>query len=59
MDFPLPSGMADDAYLTTLAEALNLALRLYTPDLILYQAGVEQALHGRPDGCRGQGRQSG
>lgn len=31
MDFPLPSGMADDAYLTTLAEALNLALRLYTP----------------------------
>ncbi|HDX8453127.1 histone deacetylase [Aeromonas hydrophila] len=41
MDFPLPSGMADDAYLTTLAEALNLALRLYTPDLILYQAGVD------------------
>jgi acetoin utilization deacetylase AcuC-like enzyme len=31
LDFPLPSGMADDAYLTTLAEALNLALRLYTP----------------------------
>ncbi|MFQ2190502.1 histone deacetylase family protein [Aeromonas jandaei] len=41
MDFPLPSGMQDDAYLTTLAEALNLALRLYTPDLILYQAGVD------------------
>ena len=41
MDFPLPSGMEDDAYLTTLAEALNLALRLYTPDLILYQAGVD------------------
>jgi hypothetical protein len=31
LDFPLPSGMADDAYLETLAEALNLALRLYTP----------------------------
>ncbi|WAF99142.1 histone deacetylase [Aeromonas dhakensis] len=41
MDFPLPSGMEDDAYLSTLAEALNLALRLYTPDLILYQAGVD------------------
>ncbi|WP_421233025.1 histone deacetylase [Aeromonas jandaei] len=41
MDFPLPSGMQDDAYLTTLAEALNLALRLYTPDLILYQSGVD------------------
>ena len=41
MDFPLPSGMQDDAYLTTLAEALNLALRLYAPDLILYQAGVD------------------
>ena len=41
MDFALPSGMADDAYLTTLTEALNLALRLYAPDLILYQAGVD------------------
>ncbi|MED7772219.1 histone deacetylase [Aeromonas dhakensis] len=41
MDFPLPSCMEDDAYLTTLAEALNLALRLYAPDLILYQAGVD------------------
>lgn len=41
MDFPLPSGMEDDAYLTTLAEALNLALRLYAQDLILYQAGVD------------------
>ncbi len=41
MDFPLPSGMEDDAYLTTLAQALDLALRLYAPDLILYQAGVD------------------
>ncbi len=41
LDFPLPSGMADDAYLTTLQQALSLALRLYSPDLILYQAGVD------------------
>ncbi len=41
LDFPLPSGMTDDAYLTTLQQALSLALRLYSPDLILYQAGVD------------------
>ncbi|MFM5397250.1 histone deacetylase [Aeromonas veronii] len=41
LDFPLPSSMADDAYLTTLQQALSLALRLYSPDLILYQAGVD------------------
>lgn len=41
LDFPLPSGMADDAYLTTLQQALVLALRLYSPDLVLYQAGVD------------------
>jgi len=41
LDFPLPSGMADDAYLTTLQQALSVALRLYSPDLILYQAGVD------------------
>jgi acetoin utilization deacetylase AcuC-like enzyme len=41
LDFPLPSGMADDAYLTTLEQALSLALRIYSPDLILYQAGVD------------------
>ncbi|MGN5288447.1 histone deacetylase family protein [Aeromonas sp. 11P] len=41
IDFPLPSGMTDDAYLTTLQQALSLALRLYSPDLILYQAGVD------------------
>ncbi|MGL6166170.1 MAG: histone deacetylase, partial [Aeromonas veronii] len=35
------SGMTDDAYLTTLQQALSLALRLYSPDLILYQAGVD------------------
>lgn len=41
LDFPLPSGITDDAYLTTLQQALSLALRLYSPDLILYQAGVD------------------
>ncbi|MEZ7008210.1 histone deacetylase [Aeromonas sp. S13(2024)] len=41
LDFPLPSGMTDDAYLTTLQQALSLALRLYSPDLIFYQAGVD------------------
>ncbi|GAJ47338.1 putative deacetylase [Aeromonas salmonicida subsp. masoucida NBRC 13784] len=33
--------MQDDAYLDTLAQALTLALRLYNPDLVLYQAGVD------------------
>ncbi|MDR7019005.1 histone deacetylase family protein [Aeromonas salmonicida] len=41
LDFALPSGMQDDAYLDTLAQALTLALRLYNPDLVLYQAGVD------------------
>ncbi|QJT30163.1 histone deacetylase [Aeromonas media] len=41
LDFALPSGMEDDTYLETLSQALNLALRLYRPDLILYQAGVD------------------
>jgi acetoin utilization deacetylase AcuC-like enzyme len=41
MDFALPSGMEDDAYLATLEQALTLAQRLYSPDLILYQAGVD------------------
>lgn len=41
LDFALPSGMGDDAYLETLAQALSLALRLHAPDLILYQAGVD------------------
>ena len=41
LDFPLPSGMEDDAYLETLDQALALAHRLYAPDFILYQAGVD------------------
>lgn len=41
LDFPLPTGMEDDAYLDTLAQALALAQRLYSPDLVLYQAGVD------------------
>ena len=41
LDFALPSGMEDDAYLETLDQALALAHRLYAPDFILYQAGVD------------------
>ncbi len=33
--------MEDDAYLETLDQALALAHRLYAPDFILYQAGVD------------------
>lgn len=31
--------MQDDAYLTMFEQVLSLALRLYSPHLILYQAG--------------------
>ncbi len=41
LDFPLPDGTGDEAYLETLEQALAMALRLYSPDLILYQAGVD------------------
>lgn len=41
MDFPLPKGMTDEAYLATLDEALNVAERLYAPDAIIYDAGVD------------------
>ncbi|MFR9718638.1 histone deacetylase [Aeromonas diversa] len=41
LDFPLPDGLQDGPYLETLEQGLALALRLYGPDLILYQAGVD------------------
>lgn len=41
MDFPLPKGMADDAYLATLDEALSVAERQYAPDAVIYDAGVD------------------
>ena len=41
MDFPLPKGMTDEPYLATLDEALSVAERLYAPDAIIYDAGVD------------------
>jgi acetoin utilization deacetylase AcuC-like enzyme len=41
MDFPLPKGMQDDAYLTTLEQALILAFRYAQPDAVIYDAGVD------------------
>lgn len=41
MDFPLPKGMTDDPYLTTLDEALCVVERLYAPDAVIYDAGVD------------------
>ncbi|GAA0731662.1 histone deacetylase family protein [Sphingomonas japonica] len=40
-DVALPDGVGDDAYLTTLAETLLPLVDDFTPDLILYQAGVD------------------
>ncbi|OFI32821.1 histone deacetylase [Alteromonas lipolytica] len=41
MDFPLPKGMTDDAYLAVLDEALSLISRVYVPDAVIYDAGVD------------------
>lgn len=41
MDFPLPKGTTDEIYLETVAQALDLACRLHTPDAIIYDAGVD------------------
>lgn len=41
LDVALPDGMDDRGYLETLDEALAVAFRLCSPDLILYQAGVD------------------
>ncbi|NVK58208.1 MAG: histone deacetylase [Alteromonadaceae bacterium] len=41
MDFPLPKAMGDDSYLNVLDEALITAQRLYSPDAIIYDAGVD------------------
>ncbi len=45
MDFPLPKAMGDDDYLNVLDEALTAAQRLYTPDAIIYDAGVDIHKH--------------
>lgn len=41
LDVALPAGIADQAYLAAVEEALTLVLRLYQPDLVLYDAGVD------------------
>jgi acetoin utilization deacetylase AcuC-like enzyme len=41
LDVPLPEGMADEAYLKTLATHLPELLTGFRPDLILYDAGVD------------------
>ncbi|WP_102797900.1 histone deacetylase family protein [Bowmanella denitrificans] len=41
MDFPLPKGTEDKAYLDTLDTALTLAINLYRPDAVIYDAGVD------------------
>jgi len=41
LDVPLPAGMQDDAYLTTLRDYLPGLLQQVTPDLVLYDAGVD------------------
>ncbi|KAL7467797.1 hypothetical protein ACHAXS_008050 [Conticribra weissflogii] len=40
-DRPLPDDCPDDLYLSTLDEALNLALEEVRPQLVLYNAGVD------------------
>lgn len=41
MDFPLAKGMDDEVYLSVVDEALTTAARLYSPDAIIYDAGVD------------------
>lgn len=41
LDFPLPKGTKDDAFLAVVDEALQLALRLSNPDAVIYDAGVD------------------
>ncbi len=40
-DIALPDGTTDEQYLDTLARALPRLLEFFTPDLLLYQAGVD------------------
>ncbi|NIJ08259.1 acetoin utilization deacetylase AcuC-like enzyme [Sphingomonas vulcanisoli] len=40
-DVPLPDAVGDAAYLAILAEELRAAIDSFTPDCILYQAGVD------------------
>ncbi|WP_341503564.1 histone deacetylase [Gallaecimonas sp. GXIMD4217] len=40
-DLALDCGTGDDAYLAAVEQALSQSLRLYQPDLVLYDAGVD------------------
>jgi len=41
LDVPLAKGTGDAAYLAALTQALEEAFRLCTPDLVIYQSGVD------------------
>lgn len=41
LDIELPKGCEDEAYLTALEEALQLAFRCFSPDAVIYDAGVD------------------
>ncbi len=41
MDFPLPKGCEDGLYLETVESALDMALRWFQPDAVIYDAGVD------------------
>lgn len=41
LDFPLEKHLDDQTYLSILDEALSLAFRLYQPDAVIYDAGVD------------------
>jgi acetoin utilization deacetylase AcuC-like enzyme len=41
LDVPLPDGVGDEEYLETLARTLTPLLDGFSPDLVLYQAGVD------------------
>lgn len=41
LDVALPDGMGDEDYLATVSDTLKKALALSTPDIVLYDAGVD------------------
>lgn len=41
IDIGLPKGAGDDEYLQALEEALSVAFRVFSPDAIIYDAGVD------------------
>ena len=41
LDVPLPKGTGDQGYLDALTAALERAFRFFSPDLVIYQSGVD------------------